>query len=228
MRKVADIYGGRKPIDVPAYTPLAVAHHLAVPIGNVRYWTLGRDHHKPVITIEDPGERLLSFRNLIEVHVLSAVTRKYGVRLAAVRTAVQYLRHELGIEHPLSDEAMQTDGTSLFVERYGDLINASHSGQLAMASLLHAHLKRVARDEAGMPVRLFPFTRSKPEGPSLVMIDPTVQFGRPCITDTGIPTGVIAERFKAGESFDALARDYERPREDIEEAIRYETALQAA
>jgi uncharacterized protein (DUF433 family) len=228
MRGARDMYRGVNPIDIPAYSPGVVAHHLQLPIGTARYWSLGRDHHRPVILIADPAQKLLSFRNLIEVHVLSAVTRHHGVRLQAVRKAVEYLREHLGVEHPLSEEAMQTDGVSLFVERFGELINASKSGQVAMESMLRAHLHRVERDDNGLPVRLFPFTRSKPEGPSLVMIDPRVQFGRPCITGTGIPTGVVAERFKAGESFEALARDYERPREDIEEAIRYETARQAA
>lgn len=36
----------------------------------------------------------------------------------------------------------------------------------------------------------------------------------------GIPTAIIAERYKAGESIDQLADDYGRERLDIEEAIR--------
>jgi uncharacterized protein (DUF433 family) len=223
-----DIYGGKKPIDVPAYTPALVAHHLRLPIGNVRYWSLGRDHHKPVILIADPAARLLSFRNLIEIHVLSAVTRKYGVKLPAVRKAVEYLREQFGMTNPLSDEVMKTDGTSLFVERFGELINASKSGQVAIESLMRAHLRRVQRDESGLPVRLFPFTRAKPEGPESVMIDPRIQFGRPCITGTGVPTKIVADRFNAGESPDSLAEDFGRPRSDIEEAIRYETPGRAA
>jgi uncharacterized protein (DUF433 family) len=39
---------------------------------------------------------------------------------------------------------------------------------------------------------------------------------------------VIADRYKAGESMQALAEDYERPPHDIEEAIRCELHLQAA
>jgi uncharacterized protein (DUF433 family) len=39
---------------------------------------------------------------------------------------------------------------------------------------------------------------------------------------------VIAERYKAGESIDALADDYGRSRLEIEEAIRCELEVQAA
>ena len=54
------------------------------------------------------------------------------------------------------------------------------------------------------------------------MIDPRVQFGRPCLRGTGIPTSVIAERYKAGDAISALAKDYDRTPEEIEDALRYE------
>jgi uncharacterized protein (DUF433 family) len=228
MRNAKDIYRGMSPIDAPAYTPAVVAHHLCLPVTTVRYWTLGRDRYRPVIVLADPKAHLLSFRNLVEIHVLSAVRRRHAVTLPAVRKAVEYLRRAFGSMHPLSDEKMKTDGKHLFVEKFGQLINASKEGQLAMEELLEAHLKRVERDDAGLPVRLFPFTRIKPEGPQSVVIDPRVQFGRPCIAGTGVPTAVVVERFKAGEALSSLAEDYGRAVSDIEEAIRYETDLQAA
>ena len=51
------------------------------------------------------------------------------------------------------------------------------------------------------------------------MVDPESQFARPVLAGTGIPTLVIADRYKAGESIADLARDYDRPPEQIEEAI---------
>jgi uncharacterized protein (DUF433 family) len=56
------------------------------------------------------------------------------------------------------------------------------------------------------------------------LIDPYIAFGRPVLTGTGIPTAVIADRYKAGESIDELANDYEQDRFRIEEAIRCELA----
>ncbi len=228
MRTAEDIYGGRGPLDAPAYAPAAAAHHLGLPTNTVRYWALGRDHYKPVIILEDPAEELLSFRNLVELHVLSAVRRQHNVSLPSVRTAVLFLRREFGSEHPLSDDEMSTDGKHLFVEKFGKLINASKDGQLAMEQLLDAHLRRIERDAKGLPIKLFPFTRAKPEGPRSVVIDPRVQFGRPCLAGTGIPTAVVIQRFKAGEELSSLAADYGRDVRDLEEAIRYETDPQAA
>jgi len=60
--------------------------------------------------------------------------------------------------------------------------------------------------------------------PRYVLIDPYVAFGRPVLTGTGIPTAVIADRYKAGESIDELAEDYGQDRFHIEEAIRCELA----
>lgn len=69
--------------------------------------------------------------------------------------------------------------------------------------------------------KLYPFTRSRiEEAPAMVVIDPGLSAGRPVIAGTGLATEVIAERYKAGESIDELARDYERKEEEIEEAVR--------
>jgi uncharacterized protein (DUF433 family) len=61
----------------------------------------------------------------------------------------------------------------------------------------------------------------------LVVIDPRVQFGRPCLAGTGVPTAVVIQRFNAGEELSSLADDYGRDVKEFEEAIRYET-VQAA
>ena len=56
---------------------------------------------------------------------------------------------------------MWTDGLSVFVDHYGDLVNASQEGQLAMRQLVEAHLQRIERDVTGI-LRLFPLTRKAP------------------------------------------------------------------
>jgi len=118
------------------------------------------------------------------------------------------------------------------VEQYGSLINLSQEGQIAFKSLLETHLKRIVWTDAGAPIRLFPFTRitEHPTGdePRSVVIDPAVSFGRPVLVGTGIPTSVVADRYKAGESIADLSRDYGRSPAEIEEAIRCELRLQAA
>ena len=64
--------------------------------------------------------------------------------------------------------------------------------------------------------------------PKSVVIDPTMSFGRPSIAETGIATAIVAERYKADESVEALAKDYGVPASSIQEAIRCELQLEAA
>jgi uncharacterized protein (DUF433 family) len=226
-----NIYGGRDPIAVPAYSLAEASHLLHVAPATVRSWVLGRAyptqsgtrHSRAVIDIADREQHSLSFRNLVELHVLSAIRLVHGVKLDAVRNAVRFLQREFGSQHPLADEEMQTDGKDLFVDRYGELVNVSAQGQLAMKDVLGRYLARIERDPLGVPVRLYPFTTTREEVERrTVVIDPRVQFGRPCLRGTGTPTSVIAERYSAGDSIKVLAADYDRSIDDIEEALRYE------
>jgi len=118
---------------------------------------------------------------------------------------------------------MLTDGCDLFVTHYGGLINISREGQLAMADILLAYLRRVDWDATGFALRLYPFTRKKQlTEPKVIVIDPHVSFGKPILAGTGIPTNAVAERYKAGETMDELAEDYGLGRTEVEEAIRCE------
>ena len=209
---------------MPAYSVAEAAHYLGVPASTVRYWAAGRAGvSKPVIEAAALHPIVLSFLNLVELHVLGAIRREHEVSLPKVRTAVQYLKKYYRSPHPLWSHQLATDGLDLFVERYGRLVNISRAGQLAMRAVLETSLKRIERDTAGIPIKLYPFTRSDiHHAPKLVVIDPRLSFGRPVIAGTGLATDVIAERYKAGDSMDDLARDYGRERAEIEEAIRCE------
>jgi uncharacterized protein (DUF433 family) len=166
---------------------------------------------------------------LIEAHVLAAIRRKHRVDMKAVRRAIDFLKGQFGSKHPLADHKFETNGVDLFVERYGKLMSVSQGGQLAVRQLLQAHLRRVEWDTKGMPLRLYPFTRiGDVEQPENIVIDPFISFGRAVIAGTGVSTDIVAERFKASESADELAKDYECDREKIEEAIRCELSLAEA
>jgi len=223
--------------ELSAYGVAEAAHYLLVPQATLRSWVAGmsygsdgeRRFFKPVIQPAATSPVALSFINLIEAHVLAAIRRKYRVDMRAVRRAIDYLKKESGSAHPLADHKFETNGVDLFVERYGQLMSVSQGGQLAVRELLQAHLRRIEWDTKGMPLRLYPFTRiGDVDQPKNIVIDPFISFGRAVITGTGVSTDIVAERFKAGESADELAKDYECDREKIEEAIRCELSLAEA
>ena len=87
---------------------------------------------------------------------------------------------------------------------------------------------REARDPASVRWQAAVLAKHDLREPKVVVIDPRISYGRPVLAGTGIPTAVVAERYKAGESIDELAEDYGRSRKEIEETIRCELWLEAA
>ena len=229
MASALDIYGGSKPWDVPAYTLPVAARHVRVPAATLRYWVVGRDYvwkgqpkrAKPLIEVRDTRPRFLSFLNLVEAHVLASMRRKHELPMHKVRSALAYLEKELGCKHPLATETFRTDGVDLFVDRMNDVINVSGGGQTEIKQALAAGLQRIGY-EGGLALRLYPYVRRDDgvEQPKLVVIDPRISFGRPVLDGTGIPVDDIAERFLAGESAIALAKDFRVKPEMVEEAVR--------
>ena len=224
---------------MPCYSFPEAAHYLRIPVTTLRSWVRGRKYptsegdqfFQPVIELPDDSQNLLSFINLVEIHVLDAIRRDHRISLHKVRIAIDFIKEELTSDHPLAYHKLETDGLDLFVEEYGQLINVSQAGQLVLRKLLQAHLQRIDRDSAGYALRLYPFTRKRLqliEEPKAIVIDPRISFGRPVLAGTGIPTAIIAERYKAGEAIGALADDYGRPTLEIEEAIRCELYTRAA
>ena len=213
--------------ELPAYSVAEVAHYLNLPRSTVRYWATGKDSSPALIEVADTEPVALSFLNLVELHVLAAIRRKHAVPMPKVRRAIDYLRENTQDEsdklHPLISKQLQTDGLDLFIEQYGRLVNISSAGQLAMRVIIEAALRRIERDRRGLPIKLYPFTRSNiNDAPAMVVIDPSLSAGRPVITGTGLATEIIAERYKAGETVAELAEDYDREEAEIEEAIRCE------
>ena len=217
----------KDPRSLPSYTIKEVAHYLTVPAATIRYWSVGRDGNEPLIEVPGRAPTLLSFLNLTELHVLAAIRRKHNVKMPSIRRTIDYLAGNANTDvdkrHPLISQTLETDGLDLFIREFGQIVNISQKGQIALREIISGALHRIDRDPAGIPIRLFPYTRSAhEEAPTRITIDPTISAGRPVIAGTGLATEIIAERYKAGESTLDLAQDYERTEEDIEEAIRCE------
>ena len=219
-----------------AYTIGEAAHYLRLPPATVRAWAVGRRYltrsgqkrAAPVLVIPSKKPPMLSFLNMVETHVLAAMTRDHDIPLQRVRRAVKYLEREFSTPRPLVDRQFETDGRDLFVREAERLINVTREGQTAIREALDLYLARIEWHASGLASRLFPFTgRAHPNAPRSVMIDPRVAFGKPVLAGTSIPTLAIAERFKAGESEAELALDYGRHETEIEEAIRCELYVAA-
>lgn len=219
--------------DIAAYTVAEAARYLRLPTATLRSWVLGRQYptadgsgqFPPLIRPASRVPPLLSFSNLIEAHVLRALRTDHGVPVKALRSALAYAERELGIDRLLLRPELRTDAGTVFLDRYGELIDLSASGQLAMRRLFAEHVKRVEWDSSRFPVRLYPFLwTAAPTEERPIIIDPRLAFGRPVVLRRGISTSAIAERIDAGESVEDVAADYELGLPEIEQAILYERA----
>jgi len=218
----------------PAYTAQEAAHILFLPLSTLKAWCFGQvsqgasgkaRNFAPVIEPADPSKRLLSFANLCELHVLAAIRRKHRIPLPRVRDSLTYVSRELNSKRPLIDKEFMTNGVDLFVQHASHLLNVSKHGQRSMRGDFEAALARLERNNRGAPIRLFPYSRTSTtfvDQPKTIVIDPTLSFGRPVIARAAVPTGIILDRFRAGDSLAEMAGDYGVSVQEIEEALRFE------
>jgi uncharacterized protein (DUF433 family) len=237
-----DIYAGQDPREIPAYTLGDVARLSGVPYATARSWIEGRSYptrsgegyFAPLI--ERPqGSSLLSFVNLIEIHVLASLRRRHRVALPAIRHALNFLKQRSSSRHPLAEQTFETDGIDIFVRSLGEVsgeqspINLSQGGQMAIREMIEAHLQRVERDQVGSPIRLFPFVRhtigenakEMVVQPRPIVVDPSVSFGKPVLAGTGLPVEMVIDRYRAGDKISDLALDLEIATDQIEDALHF-------
>jgi uncharacterized protein (DUF433 family) len=219
--------------EAPAYSVADAARFLHVPYSTLQFWVKGKDYPArggrrravPVIPLSAPG--FLSYRNLVEAHLLRGLRRHERITLPKVREAIARVRDEFGIERLLSHPQLAAAPGVLFLDLYSKLLDLSTDSQLALRELFTAHMARLEWDRNRVK-RLYPFVQRhtgtpRPDEPRIVVIDPRVAFGVPTVA-RGVRTEIVLDRFEAGDKIADLAEDYDCSTEEIEEAIRYERA----
>ena len=233
QRKQPDIYGGKDPRDLAAYSIAEAARYLKIPPTTLRPWVAGREYPRrkgagffaPLIATPEEHPPRLSFNNLVEAYVLRALRTQHGVSIDAVRKASDFAAKGYSVGRLLLSPKLYTGTGDLFLEKYGQLVNLTKSGQLAMKKILDAHLKRVELDQADLPTRFYPFVTSDTrEDRKIIVIDARRAFGRPIVSRRGVSIAAIVDRIDAGETVEVVARDYGLEREEVEEAIIYAQA----
>jgi uncharacterized protein (DUF433 family) len=221
MHRITDIR------EMPIYGIAGAAFSVGISASTLRTWVLGRPFktggrvHWSDRLIEPADEKrgLLSFVNLAEAHVLQA-TREYRIPMHKVRVALDYLRNETGSRHPLLTQEFYTFQKELFIRRLIEIVNVGKGGQLAF-DFLDPYLRRLVRDESGLPYRFFPMRENHE---SRVMVDLHIASGQPVLTGTGILAEIVYGRNIAGESAEEIARDYELDERVVIDAVRYVAA----
>jgi uncharacterized protein (DUF433 family) len=235
-----------EPHDIPIYSISEAAQYLRLRKDRLRHWVCGwfsetkadkrffgplieLSHHNSFELRPGPKTTLLSFTNLVEAHVLIAVFKATNFSRKQLSTELDFIkRHFSTTPHLYARIEFQIEGIALLFERLGEKLAASDREQEAR-QILESYFDRIVRDRDGLPLKLYPFTKLPgADQPKTITIDPRISFGRPVLAENGIPTAMLAERYKAGDSIDELAEDYNCDRLQIEEGIRSELPLLVA
>lgn len=228
-------------VEVPLYTVMDVARYLRLPTwAALAFSERGRIHpeelfhqlmHRPFSSASfaddsgfprrEGGNRRVSFRALATLFVRSFLFHlpqsQDRITAWSFEAAWEAFRFPEGEPSLFADP--DPDRIVNHFERNGPWIaGRNHDEAVKLVALC---LDRVELKD-NIPVRLFPFSRDpSPDAPRFVVIDPEVRFGRPTVK--GAPTDVLAERWRAGDSPESLAEDYDLTTDEVNESLRYES-----
>ena len=167
-----------------------------------------------------PGRDLtIAFHDLVSMRVIAAL-RAAGVTWPRIHAAETWLRRHTGQQRPFATEQLWTDQSDVLSDFGDQLIAASRHGQLAM-SIIKDYL---------IPISGLQFQdqlASKWSPQPGVMLDPSVQFGEPCIQDTRIPTRAVWSLVRGGDPQDLVARSYGITPEELTSALQWEKRIAA-
>ena len=166
----------------------------------------------------------VSFHDLLEVRFVQAF-RKHGVSLQTIRLASQHARELFDHPYPFTCKRFQTDGRSIFATA---LKEAGETQLLDLAKRQYAFTKIIepslyrgiefGRDE--LASYWYPVARSK-----AIVLNPTIAFGKPIVTNGSVRTSILYDAFKAEESKQYIAKLYDVPVSAVGAAIRFEERL---
>ena len=173
-----------------------------------------------------PGRQMvIGFEDLISMRVI-AFLRAMQYSFTKIRKAEADLRNVTNHPRPFATQqiwAEERGATEIWAEIGALLMVAGKHGQLAFSELVQENLINVH----GMTFNEERIADSW-QAQVGIMLQPRVQFGRPCIEGTRIPTSDIAGMIKAGDSTDALALAYGITVEQVGRAVSWEEELAAA
>ncbi len=208
------IYGIPEAANYLSHTP-PFTNGSSISTQRLRYWIRTS---VPIINPPDfpIARRLISFNDLISMRMV-AVMRSRNVKLKDIRAAELYIRKEFGIEYPFINRDVWTHDSDIFIQFENYLLSASKYGQAAM-DFLKDWIRKIEIDmtfnQNNYVESWSPYTD--------ITLDPKIQVGMPCISETRIPARSIWRKLIAGDSPEILADLYNISAPQIEHVIQWE------
>jgi len=159
----------------------------------------------------------------MEVATIDKLRRK-GFSFKQIRKINVTARFYLKTPRPLVTETFRVMGRDIFVdEGFGILLNVGRgAGMQAWDEVLDPFLDTVEY-EGEIVRRWWPLGKN-----AEVLVDPDFGFGLPVVEGVGVRTEIIAERYRAGDSPNEIAYDFDVTPKQIDDALRWEMPKKAA
>lgn len=217
------------------YSAREAAHIIRVPANKVRRWMFGYQskgvEYKGLWerAVNEPG--VIGFHDLLELKLVHEF-RQHGLSLAVIREAAHIAREEFGTSYPFARQHFHTDGKKVFLEaakQVGDthLVDVI-SKQYVMEQVYRASfLASIDYSSLGDAERWYPMNDEQHPDKSIVL-DPQRAFGKPILTESGVPTRVLYDAYRLNEPLEVIAANYAVTPEEVKQAVLYESRWQDA
>lgn len=174
-----------------------------------------------------PGEKLLTFEELMEIHFIQ-MFRSEGVSFQAIRKASQAAAQRFNTAYPFTFKRFDTDGKTIFATLIKErprnvLIEDLQRGQYVFESIVRPFFRKLEyRGDSERVACYWPRTKR-----GRVVLDPKRRFGKPIDAKTGISTSTIYEAVTAGggQSPAVVARWLGIPLTAVKAAVAFEKSL---
>jgi uncharacterized protein (DUF433 family) len=196
----------------------------------VRAWFLGRGGDTPVLESDYApigGDHAISFLDLVELFIIGKL-RNLGVSLQYLRKIYNRLEIDYG-KHPFCTREISLSDTNKKKKIFTSGLNDSERNQLIevmtrqryFETIIGPFLKKIDYDEATHLARRWHIA-------NMVVIDPTIQFGKPIVEEVGISTSILRNAYYAnGENAEFVAHWFGIHARHVRASVDFENNLAA-
>lgn len=207
------------------YSIPEAATFLAIPHRTLHEWFRGENRlFHPAGSYRSYS--LLSFRDLSEAYMVHILKTVHNLSMNSIRKSLESLRKESKSRNPLINLDVKLFAKSLVLNkpprgaRGREVVDLSHSRQLALGDIVDVFSKRILQDDKGQPLAIWPwrlFERDHESRP--LSIDPDVMSGNLVVFGTRIPARILLGMRHANKSTEAIAKGYRLDPELVNKAL---------
>ncbi|MCB0991034.1 MAG: hypothetical protein R2770_09705 [Acidimicrobiales bacterium] len=214
------------------YSVAGAARLVGMSASTLATWAHGYERHPvgravvsqgPVITSVPRSagdDRSISFIGLVEATVVQAF-RQTGLPMQRIRGALEVLSSQGELEHALASRQLYSDGADVLYDyaksaddKQLGLLTIVSSGQRVFHDVISQYLERITFEDTWASELILPVTERR-----LLRVVPEVESGGPVFVHGGAPLSAVRSRLVAGEPVGSIARDYDVPVDEIQEAV---------